>query len=152
MPPKKMPPRQPFLAACLFLTACASSQAEPATAKPSPVGAWKIQATDVEGTRWAGVMVLKTTDKGAIVGTIDWTATGGKFDGASGREHVSVTYFPGGRNFKMNGEKLADAKGITLGAYTAELSADGNLLVKGKWATVGLPGVWGARRASPGCD
>ena len=133
---------------CAFavLCGCTRALAQPAPKKPSPIGTWEIQGLDTDKTTWTGTLIVTAGDKDTITATIDWTAKGGKRDGASGREILSVTYFPANRYLKMNGEKLERAEGMALGAYGVTLSEDGCRLEKGKWATFGLPGTWDGKR------
>lgn len=74
------------IALLVALAAGAPALAQPAPKKPSPIGSWTIRGLDTEKTTWTGTLILTTGDKGELVATIDWTAKGGKYDGASGRE------------------------------------------------------------------
>jgi pimeloyl-ACP methyl ester carboxylesterase len=126
------------------LLACARADDPPGPKKPGPAGTWTIKGTDMDETEWTGKLVLRR-DKGALVGYINWSARGGKADGASGREYVRATYDPKTRLLKMTGERLQDANMIALGTYQAELSEDGSRLEKGGWSDAGS-GKWTAAR------
>lgn len=134
----------------LVLTPCARTIAQSAPKAPGPVGTWEIKGADMGGTQWTGAMVLTMADKGAIVGHIDWSGSGGKYDGASGREHVRATYDSATRALKVKGERLERANKIGLGAYSAELSEDGARLEKGKWSDEDTTGKWAAKRTETG--
>jgi CubicO group peptidase (beta-lactamase class C family) len=135
------------LAACALLLATGGLPAPARPAAKGPAGAWQITATDGDGTKWAGAMALTAgKQKGALVGYIDWSATGGSHDGASGRERVRATYDPGTRVLKVRGIRLERMRGIALGAYEANLSEDGSRLENGTWAD-DEEVRWSARRA-----
>lgn len=136
-----------IVAGCLVLVVGLRATAQPAREnKLSPVGVWDIRATDTAKTKWIGTLVL-TTEKGGLVGHVDWSGSGGEYDGATGRERVTATFDAKSRRLTFRGEKLEHAKLIVLGNYTAEMTEDGTRLESGKMeGEGGSPGEWSARR------
>lgn len=108
----------------------------------TPEGSWEIHCTDSTKTKWVGAMVLTRGTNRGFPGHIDWTAKGGKYDGASGREHVRSIFDPKTRQLTIEGKRLEKSHNISLGNYAAELTEDGNQLVNGRRVGNDAPKNW----------
>lgn len=133
---------------CVAFTAVSPGQdGTPAKTTQSPLGVWDIRGYDSRGTNWIGTLIIMHSDTKTMTGHIHWSGSGGRFDGATGREYVNVTYDESTKLVSIVGQRLEHAKRIALSAYRAELSQDGNRLEKGTWTgTGGAPGEWHASR------
>lgn len=137
--------RQSLLASAIALIISACALADVAQ-EPTPAGTWTITGHDASQTTWTGLMALTIAADGSIAGHIDWSASGGRSDGASGREQVAAIYDPATRQLRLKGSALERARHLSLGSYAAEMSEDGNRLLNGKWSADGAPGGWEAKR------
>ncbi|MCL2444101.1 MAG: hypothetical protein FWD13_11665 [Treponema sp.] len=86
---------------------------------PGP-GVWKV--TDWgSGANWTGDMVVEEMNLNEFSGYFDWVGP----DDIGGREYFRGTYDWQGKRLTIQGHRLADANGLTLGSYRARLSQNG---------------------------
>lgn len=127
---------------------CCTSLFAQSSKDEGPGGTWQIKGADRTGTTWIGELVLKVGKKGALTGHIDWSGSGGEYDGAEGREYVAGVFDATTRTLTLEGQRLENADNLSLGNYSAELSEDGARLVRGKWSDDANPSEWTGKRAA----
>jgi len=132
----------------LTASSVVQSSPQPAaqSASQSPIGTWEIRGTDSSSkTKWVGRFTLTTRKNGNLTGYIDWTGTGGQFAGASGREHVSVTYDKATRVLKVKGDRIENGNKLYASTYTVQISEDGTRMT---WNDDKTPDNWQGKRVA----
>ncbi|GHT34452.1 hypothetical protein FACS189434_10620 [Bacteroidia bacterium] len=95
-------------------------------------GTWYLTGQDSK--KWTGKLIVESVNKNSFKGYIEWYNNSKYYTNFSGREYYDGTYDSGTKQVTLNGTRLEDATGLTLGVYVAILSEDGKELTDGNWS------------------
>ena len=125
-------------------TFLALAGAIPAAAQDLTGAVWSVCGYDGQYTWHETRLVFETQSPGspgwAVSGYFDWRSSGGH----TGRERFNGTLSPSGA-LSLLGHSLEGETSIVTSRYLADVSHDGQTIVRGVWLD-GVPGVWAAVR------